>query len=148
LAERLFEVRLFPLAAPGLLPAGEPASAAALDKTTLLDIAQAPDLWPQYLAGIGLASYRPRRTQTFDNAQVMFAAVANGLGLALGARELVGGQLKSGRLVAPFSNPPVAIRQSYYLVYTKDRKDRPALKALRRALVSGRAARTPRARVR
>jgi|HubBroStandDraft_6_1064221.scaffolds.fasta_scaffold305739_2 LysR family glycine cleavage system transcriptional activator len=140
LAERLFEVRLFALAAPGLLPAGKPASAAALDKTTLLEIAQAPDLWPQYLAGIGLAGYRPRRTQTFDNAQVMFAAVANGLGLALGAHELVERQLKSGRLVAPFSNPPVAIRQSYYLVYPKDRRDRPALKALRRALVAGGAA--------
>ena len=54
-AERLFPVRLFPVAARGLLPAGKPISAAALDKTTLLDIAQAPDLWPQYLAGVGLA---------------------------------------------------------------------------------------------
>ncbi|MGZ5910254.1 MAG: LysR substrate-binding domain-containing protein [Reyranella sp.] len=148
LAERLFEVRLFPVAAPGLLPAGKPASAAALDSTTLLEIAQSPDLWPQYLAGIGLAGYRPRRVQTFDNAQVMFAAVANGLGLALGARELVERQLASGRLVAPFSNPPVAIRQSYYLVYTKDRKDQPALKALRRALVGGGAAKAARPRVR
>jgi LysR family glycine cleavage system transcriptional activator len=135
LAERLFEVRVFPLAAPGLLPAGVPISAAALDSTTLLEIAQSPDLWPQYLAGIGLAGYQPRRSQTFDNAQVMFAAVANGLGLALGARELVERQLASGRLVAPFSNPPVAIRQSYHLVYTKDRRDQPALKALRRALL-------------
>ena len=128
-------MRLFPVAARGLLPAGKPISAAALDKTTLLEIAQAPDLWPQYLAGVGLAGYQPRRSQTFDNAQVMFAAVANGLGLALGARELVERQLKSGRLVAPFSNKPVAIRQSYYLVYTRERQDQPALKALRRALV-------------
>jgi LysR family glycine cleavage system transcriptional activator len=135
LAERLFPVRLFPVAARGLLPAGKPISAAALDKTTLLDIAQAPDLWPQYLAGVGLAGYRPRHSQTFDNAQVMFAAVANGLGLALGARELVEGQLTSGRLVAPFGNKPVAIRQSYYLVYTRERQDQPALKALRRALL-------------
>ena len=135
LAERLFPVRLFPVAARGLLPAGKPIATAALDKTTLLDIAQAPDLWPQYLAGVGLAGYQPRRSQTFDNAQVMFAAVANGLGLALAARELVERQLKSGRLVTPFSNKPVAIRQSYYLVYTRERQDLPALKALRRALV-------------
>ena len=143
-AERLFKVQVFPVAAPGLLPRGKPASAAAFDKTTLLDIAQAPDLWPQYLAGIGLDGYRPRRSQTFDNAQVMFAAAANGLGLALAARELVDSQLKSGRLVEPFSNSPVAIRQSYYLVYAKDRQDRPALKALRRALVGA----APRTRVR
>jgi DNA-binding transcriptional LysR family regulator len=72
--------------------------------------------------------------------------VANGLGLALGARELVGGQLKSGRLVAPFSNPPVAIRQSYYLVYARDRRDQPALRALRRALVAAATAARPRMR--
>ena len=65
----------------------------------------------------------------------MFEAVANGLGLALAARELIESQLASGRLVAPFSNPPVAIRQGYYLVYAKERRNQPALKALRRALV-------------
>jgi LysR family transcriptional regulator, glycine cleavage system transcriptional activator len=135
LADRLFKVQAFPVAAPGLLPRRVPASAAALDRTTLLDIAQAPDLWPQYLAGIGLAGYRPRRSQSFDNVQVMYAAAANGLGLALAAQELVDGQLKSGRLVEPFSNPPVAMKQSYYLVYAKDRRDEPALRALRRALV-------------
>src|SRR5258708_7835692 len=86
LAERLFEVRVFPVAAPGLLPDRAPATTAALDRTTLLDIAQAPDLWPQYLAGIGLADYRPRRSQTFDNAQVMIAATTSGLRLALSAR--------------------------------------------------------------
>jgi LysR family glycine cleavage system transcriptional activator len=135
LADRLFKVQAFPVAAPGLLPRRVPASAAALDRTTLLDIAQAPDLWPQYLAGIGLAGYRPRRSQSFDNVQVMYAAAANGLGLALAARELVDGQLKSARLVEPFSNPPVTMKQSYYLVYAKDRRDEPALRALRRALV-------------
>jgi LysR family glycine cleavage system transcriptional activator len=134
IAERLFEVRVVPVTAPGLLPAGAPASTTVLDKTTLLDIVQTPDLWPQYLAGIGLGSYRPRRSQTFDNAQVMLAAAANGLGLALAARELVGSLLKSGQLVEPFSNPPVALKQSYYLVYRKERRDQPALRALRQAL--------------
>lgn len=139
LAERLFEVRVFPVAAPGALglrPKRAPATAAALDETTLLDIAQAPDLWPQYLAGIGLATYRPRRSQTFDNAQVMLAAAASGLGLALAARELVAPQLESGRLVEPFSNPPVKLKQSYYLVYTKSRRDQPALRALRQVLAA------------
>jgi LysR family glycine cleavage system transcriptional activator len=136
LAERLFEVRVVPVTAPGLLAVGAPASAGVLDKTTLLDIVQMPDLWPQYLAGVGLGAYRPRHSQTFDNAQVMLAAAANGLGLALAARELVGSQLKSGRLVEPFSNPPVVLKQSYYLVCRKDRRDQPALRALRQALMS------------
>jgi LysR family glycine cleavage system transcriptional activator len=137
-AERLFEMKVFAVAAPGLLPEAAPACAATLDHATLLGIAQAPDLWPQYLAGIGLASYRPRRMQTFDNAQVMYAAAANGLGLALGARELVDGELERGRLVAAFRHAPVPLRQSYHLVYPKDRRDQPAFRALRQVL-AGRA---------
>ena len=151
LAERLFEVRVSPVAAPGLLPKRAPVSAAALDKTTLLEIAQAPDLWPQYLAGVGLAGYRPRRSQVFDNAQVMLAAAANGLGLALAARELAASQLESGRLVEAFSNPPVKLEQSYYLVYRKDRRDQRALRALRQVLAEpagAQAARAARPRMR
>jgi LysR family glycine cleavage system transcriptional activator len=134
-ADRLFETECFPVAAPGLLPPGGPISASVLDGVVLLDIAQTPDLWPQYLAGAGLEGYRPRRVQTFDNVQVLYEAAANGLGLGLGARQLVDGQLAAGRLVAAFGNPPVRLRQSYYLVCRSDRRERPALRALREALM-------------
>jgi LysR family glycine cleavage system transcriptional activator len=136
-AERLFETLSFAVAAPGLLPHAEPASAATLDRTVLLDIAQMPDLWTQYLSGVGLGGYRPRRVQLFDNSQVLLEAAANGLGIALTIRELVEGQLASGRLVPLFSNPPVPLRQGYYLVYRRDRRDRPAMRALREALGIG-----------
>jgi LysR family transcriptional regulator, glycine cleavage system transcriptional activator len=134
-ADRLFETDCFPVAAPGLLAPGGLASAAVLDGMVLLDIAQAPDLWPQYLAGVGLEGYRPRRVQIFDNVQVLYEAAANGLGLALAARQLVDGQLAAGRLVAAFSNPPVRLRQSYYLVCRPDRRERSALRVLREALI-------------
>jgi LysR family glycine cleavage system transcriptional activator len=126
----------FPVTAPRRT--GKPGiiSAAALDRTVLLCIAQAPDLWPQYLSAVGLARYQPRRTEIFDNAQVMFEAAANGLGLALAVRELVEGFLAAGRLVEPFTNEPVALRQNYYLVYRKDRREQPALRALRKALAT------------
>jgi LysR family glycine cleavage system transcriptional activator len=146
-AERLIDAKAFAVAAPGLLPVAARASAALLDRTTLLGIAQAPDLWPQYLAGIGLGAYRPRRTQTFDNVQLTFAAAANGLGLALGTRELVAGELSSGRLVEAFRHAPVPMRQSYHFVYAKERQAEPALRALRQALV-GEAARDADRRVR
>jgi LysR family glycine cleavage system transcriptional activator len=107
---------------------------AALDRTVLFGIVQTPDLWPQYLNGVGLGDYRPRRQRNFDNVQVMYEAAANGLGLALAADELAGVPLASGRLVKPFSNEPVALRQSYYLVYRKERQS-PALRALRAALL-------------
>jgi DNA-binding transcriptional LysR family regulator len=118
-AERLFETNCFPVAAPGFLPGGAPVSTAMLDRTVLLDIAQMPDLWSEYLAGVGLNGYRPRRVRIFDNVQVMHEAAANGLGLALTVRELVESQLASGRLVVPFSNPPVPLKQGYFLVCRK-----------------------------
>jgi LysR family glycine cleavage system transcriptional activator len=133
-AERLFEVRVFPVAAPGLLPQGSLVSVAALDQTDLLDIVQAPGLWAQYLAAVGLGGYRPRHTQTFDNAQVMYEAAANGQGLALAPKELVEGQLASGRLIQLFANAPVLLCESYYLVYGKKPREQPALQALRHAL--------------
>jgi LysR family glycine cleavage system transcriptional activator len=134
-ADRLFTSQVFPVAAPGLLRGHRPVSPAALDRTVLFDVVQAPDLWSQYLQGVGLARYRPRKRRGFDNVQVMWEAVANGLGIALASDELVGRQLAAGRLVKPFSNGPVPLRQSYYLVYRKERREQPALRALRAALL-------------
>ena len=133
-ADRLFTTRVFPVTAPRLLRSGRPVAPAMLDRAVLFDIVQAPDLWSQYLHAVGLGSYRPRRRRGFDNVQVMYEAAANGLGIALAADELAGGHLASGRLVKPFSNEPVALRQSYYLVYRKERVQ-PALRALRAALL-------------
>jgi len=134
-ADRLFTTRVFPVAAPTLLRGDKPIAPAALESTVLFDIVQAPDLWSQYLQGVGLGGYRPRRRRSFDNVQVMYEAAANGLGIALAADELVGRHLMSGRLIKPFTNDPVALRQSYYLVYRKERRDQPALRALRAALL-------------
>jgi LysR family transcriptional regulator, glycine cleavage system transcriptional activator len=134
-ADRLFSTRVFPVAAPGLLRSVRPISPAVLDRTVLFDIVQAPDLWAQYLRGVGLATYRPRQRRAFDNVQVMYEAAANGLGLALAADELVGGQLAAGRLCKPFRNEAVPLRQSYYLVCRKERREQPALRALRAALL-------------
>jgi LysR family glycine cleavage system transcriptional activator len=132
---RLFETRGFAVASPAHWPCGEPASAAAFDRTTLLGIAQTPDLWRQYLSGLGMGGYRPRSIQTYDNVQVIHEAAANGLGLALAVRELVEGQLAAGRLAPAFSNPPVPLRQAYYLVCRSDRLKEPTLQALRGVLV-------------
>jgi LysR family glycine cleavage system transcriptional activator len=82
-----------------------------------------------------MPDYRPRRVQTFDNVQVMHEAAANGLGLALATRELVERQLAAGRLAPAFDNPPVPLRQAYFLVYRKDRRQEPTLRALRGALL-------------
>jgi len=140
-ADRLFRTQVFAVAAPGLLRSGRPIAPAALDRVVLFDIVQAPDLWAQYLEGVGLAGYRPRKRRSFDNVQVMYEAAANGLGIALATDELAGGLLASGRLVRPFNNEPVPLRQSYYLVYRKERRERPALRALRAALLGHGAAR-------
>jgi LysR family transcriptional regulator, glycine cleavage system transcriptional activator len=52
-AERLFVTRSFAVASPSHWRCGEPASAATLERATLLGVVHMPDLWPQYLAGLG-----------------------------------------------------------------------------------------------
>lgn len=133
-AERLFETKGFAVASPNHWRCGEPASATALEQATFLEVVHMPDLWPQYLAGLGFRGYRPRQLQTFDNLQILHEAAAIGLGLALTARELVEAHLATGRLAPAFSDAPVTLRQSYYFVCRKDRRDEPALRALRSAL--------------
>lgn len=134
-AERLFETKGFAVASPNHWRCGEPASAEALEQATFLGVVHMPDLWQQYLAGLGFPGYQPRQTQTFDNLQVLHEAAANGLGIALTTRELVEAHLTTGRLAPAFSNAAVTLRQSYYFVCRKDRRDEPALRALRSALL-------------
>lgn len=133
-AERLFETQGFAVASPSHWRCGEPASAAVLEQATFLEVVHVPDLWPQYLAGLGFRGHQPRRRHAFDNLQVLHEAAANGLGLALTTRELVESHLTTGRLAPAFSNAPVTLRQSYYFVCREDRRDEPALRALRSAL--------------
>jgi LysR family transcriptional regulator, glycine cleavage system transcriptional activator len=134
-AERLFPTRGFAVASPNHWRCGEPASTETLGHATFLEVAHVPDLWPQYLAGLGFQGYQPRQRHTFDNLQVLHEAAANGLGIALTTRELVEAYLTTGRLAPAFSNAPVTLRQSYYFVCRKDRRDEPALRALRSALL-------------
>lgn len=134
-AERLFPTRGFAVASPNRWQCGVPASKAMLEEATFLEVVQLPDLWPQYLAGLGFRGYQPRQKHTFDNLQVLHEAAANGLGLALTTRELVEAHLTTGRLAPAFSNAPVTLRQSYYFVCRKDRQDEPALRALRSTLL-------------
>jgi LysR family glycine cleavage system transcriptional activator len=133
-AERLFPTKAFAVASPNHWRCGEPASTEALQWATFLEVVHMPDLWPQYLAGLGFRGYQPRQKHTFDNLQVLHEAAANGLGLALTTRELVEAHLTTGRLAPAFSNDPMELRQSYYFVCRKDRRDEPALRALRNAL--------------
>jgi LysR family glycine cleavage system transcriptional activator len=147
-ADRLLTLAFFPVAAPGTLTAQSQASAAALDRATLLAVARAPQLWPQWFSGAGLKGYRPRRTQIFDSAAMMYQAAINGVGIALGDATLIEDHLAAGRLIKVFSNPPVRPRESYYLVYRRALRDRPILRALRRALVDDKPKRKPSRRVR
>lgn len=134
-AKRLFPTRGFAVASPNHWQCGKPASAAALERATFLEVVHMPDLWPQYLAGLGFRGHRARQVHTFDNLQVLHEAAANGLGLALTTHELAEVHLTTGRLAPAFSNAPVTLRQSYYFVCRKDRWDEPAIRALRSALL-------------
>jgi LysR family glycine cleavage system transcriptional activator len=133
---KLVEIDIYPVCAPALAPLRGPATPERLDRLPFLSIAQAPQLWDEWFAAIGLAGYRPKRVQTFDNTQILLEAAAAGMGLALCFEVLAASHLAAGRLVSAFSNLPVRSARSYYLVYRPRDKNWPPLRALNGALLS------------
>jgi len=61
-AERLFPTKGFAVASPNHWRCGEPASTETLEKATFLEVVHMPDLWPQYLAGLGFRAINPGKS--------------------------------------------------------------------------------------
>lgn len=84
--------------------AGRPVS--ALFESVVLDTASRPQAWPQWAQATGLdmaALERARRAgQGFEHLYYLLEAALAGLGVAIAPRLIIEGDLKSGRLVAPW----------------------------------------------
>ena len=129
-SERLLDVEVAPVCAPGLAASSRKATAEALDRFTVLSVVPVLGLWDDWFKAVGLAGYRPRRAKRFDNVQVLYEAAAAGMGLALGGTHLVDPYLASGRLVRAFDAPAVTAKSGWYLVYRPRDRDWPPLRAL------------------
>jgi LysR family glycine cleavage system transcriptional activator len=128
--ERLLDVEVAPVCAPGLTQPSRKATAEALDRFTILSVVPVLGLWDDWFKAVGLCGYRPRRVKSFDNVQVLYEAAAAGMGLALGGTHLVDPYLASGRLVKAFDAPAVTAKSGWYLVYRPRDRGWPPLRAL------------------
>jgi LysR family glycine cleavage system transcriptional activator len=88
------------------------------------------DDWLEWLAAAGIADARATRGMFFADASLMLQAAADGLGVALGRRVLVSGDLRTGRLVRPFA-VSVPAKLAYFLVCQPVRLVEPKIEAFR-----------------
>ncbi|MCP8938796.1 transcriptional regulator GcvA [Alsobacter sp. SYSU M60028] len=129
-AHRLMGETIVPVASPALVAqAGvrEPRDLLALP---LLQQVTRPRGWAEWLTSQGLGSEKTIPGPVFEQFAMVAQAAQAGLGAAIVPRFLVEEELKAGTLVIPFDRP-VESAQAYYLVYPRERRDRPPVAAFR-----------------
>lgn len=104
-ADRLCDEEIFPVCSAGLLkqtPLSEPSDLRG--KTIIRTLSPIlADEWPFWLDQAGFTELKPDSEFTCDFLVTSMQAAADGLGVALGRSSVVSGDLKTGRLVEPFS---------------------------------------------
>ncbi|WP_375737878.1 LysR substrate-binding domain-containing protein [Pseudomonas boanensis] len=116
-AHRLFDEALIPVCAPqliaGPLPLNTPAD---LGRHTLLHPTRDEKDWETWLQTAGVTLDNLGGGHHFDTLDLALSVAAQGSGVALGDWALIGEELSSGRLVAPF-DLKVPTGGAYFLVY-------------------------------
>jgi len=137
--EHLLDIDLVPVASPAVV-AGPPrlAEPGDLAAHTLIhaDIGGARPLgeeWRTWLDAAGVGGLDLSGGLSFKDPALALEAAADGLGVAIAYPQLAAEDLRSGRLVAPFSR---AVRHwyAYYVVCRPERAERPKVRAFRRWL--------------
>jgi LysR family glycine cleavage system transcriptional activator len=101
-AHRLFDSDLIPICSPALLRADPPLRRAEdLKKHTLLYSELRPDGWQRWLKMTGLPPLESFNTLKLESSSLVYEAAAEGLGVALGERMLIGDDLRKRRLLTP-----------------------------------------------
>lgn len=122
----LVPIEMVPVCAPRLLGpggfswAGQP----------LLHSRQRPDDWARWLSAAGITGVDPAAGPSFESIALALDAAAEGLGVALAIRALVGADLAAGRVAIPhpFIRPTT---RHFTLLHDAGREEDPALAALR-----------------
>jgi LysR family transcriptional regulator, glycine cleavage system transcriptional activator len=117
---RLTYERLQPLCAPALLTGnGALRTPADLGRHTLLHVIGYQQGWATWLNAAGVGQVDPGGGLQCDTSLMAYALAAHGAGVALGRASLVGNDLSSGRLVAPF-DLAVPVDEAFYLLVPVD----------------------------
>jgi len=113
----LFENALFPVASPALLSRLPLATPTELARHVFISVDAPPrhDDWSRWLIHAGLGGLKPQGRLSFASSAQALEAAAAGLGVAIAHTPFVEGDLKTGRLVAPFTERIVE-PESFYLV--------------------------------
>jgi LysR family glycine cleavage system transcriptional activator len=130
-AEHLFDDTFFPVCSPRLASGRLPARPADLAKYTLLRAEDEP--WKPWLEAAGLDWPEPARGPIFNDSSHMIQAAAEGQGIALARRSLLGNDIVNGVLVRLF-DVEVAAPRRFYLVYPPRTAGSPKLALFRQWL--------------
>jgi DNA-binding transcriptional LysR family regulator len=133
---RLFGERLVPVCSPACRDSLVDADGHVdLRRATLIHVPHASEEWRDWLGWRGIDGIEAGRGMRFDTIDLAFAAAATGLGVAMGRRPLVDGDLASGALVELCPEVMVA-ETAYWLVSSEGADHRPDLLAFKRWLLA------------
>ena len=107
-------VEAYPVASSQFVAAHRLAGPEDLGQHTLIGSNHQADFWPEWFRLSGLAP-ADAPYESFDNLQLVYAAAANGLGVAIGLDPLVRPYLDNGRLVRLWPGS-VRLSRSFHLV--------------------------------
>ena len=128
IAEHLSDDAFFPVCSPQIANGHPPKRPEDLANYTLL---RADDeYWKPWFEAVGLDWPEPERGTIFNDSSHLLQAAADGQGVALARRTLIGKDLHNGVLMRPFDVEVPAPRR-FYLVYPPRLRDTPKLTAFR-----------------
>lgn len=122
-ATHLFDAHLVAVCSPAVA-ADQP------ERQPFLRLFTAPDECDEWLHAAGLSADTPRTTTAVDSYLLAIESAVDGQGVAVVPDFLVAGDLRSGRLVAPFA-VRLPQRRRWYLMCRSDRADQPSVVAFR-----------------
>ncbi len=122
---------LTPVMSPRLLEGKEPLNTPKdMLNHTLINVSGRSHEWTKLLQDQGISVTEVNKTISFSSTSLAVSAASEGIGIALADTALLGRELESGRLVAPF-DISLDSHNAFYLVYRKNHGLTPAMMAFR-----------------
>jgi LysR family glycine cleavage system transcriptional activator len=132
---RLFGEILLPVCSPGLFRRYPPPRVPAdLADHVLLCSMHRPDDWPIWLRQAGVDGVDGNSGLKFENSALAYQAAIDELGIVMAQRAFVEDDLRTGRLVAPFTLRATA-PSAYYLAYPRSRQATPLVRTFEHWIV-------------
>lgn len=133
---RLIRESFVPVCAPALLARlGDGDALSRLEKVPLLQVTTVSERWDTWFELAGVTPTPSIRYLNFDTNLLAMEAAINGVGIGLGRRPLVDGDLKVGRLIE-IGAPTVRGRTGFWLMGSERAFRRAPVKAFRRWVLS------------